>query len=194
MWLELCFAIISCIFLLYVPGLIGAASWSSRIDETVAFAPIISVTSYCFAGLVLSLVGVFASAATIIPFALAWCLAVYLVGRLIRRPASPRDASLVGIVVVYVCIAILVSFFVFILPLDGPGSFVQTYDNVHQYRADIFDLRRLVSVQLIIVFRTVWRSSRAGCCQRFLPLWLAYRGRGVGIADGALSFSLRQCI
>lgn len=133
MWLELCFAIISCIFLLYVPGLIGAASWSSRIDETVAFAPIISVTSYCFAGLVLSLVGVFASAATIIPFALAWCLAVYLVGRLIRRPASPRDASLVGIVVVYVCIAILVSFFVFILPLDGPGSFVQTYDNVHQY-------------------------------------------------------------
>ena len=73
MWLELCFAIISCIFLLYVPGLIGAASWSSRIDETVAFAPIISVTSYCFAGLVLSLVGVFASAATIIPFALAWC-------------------------------------------------------------------------------------------------------------------------
>lgn len=133
MWLELCLAILVCVVLLYAPGFIGAASWSSRADESLAFAPIISVCSYCLAGLALSVAGVFASAATVIPLAFALCLVFYCVGRLITRSSLPRDAGVLGHVGIYVAISIIVSFFLFILPLDGPGSFVQTYDNVHQY-------------------------------------------------------------
>lgn len=133
MWLELCLAILACLTLLYVPGFIGAASWSRRADETLAFAPIVSVSAYCFVGLALSLAGVFASASKVIPLAVVFCLAIYLLGRFITRSAMPRENSILKIVAVYVAIALLASIFLFILPLDGPGSFVQTYDNVHQY-------------------------------------------------------------
>lgn len=133
MWLELCLAILACVAIIYIPGLIGAASWSSRANEAFAFAPIISMFAFCFVGFVLSAIGVHAAAANVLPISLALCVFVYIAGRFITRRSLPSDPSLLGAMSMYVVVAIVVSFFLFILPLDGPGSFVQTYDNVHQY-------------------------------------------------------------
>lgn len=149
LWAMYFIAAIFCIFVLYTPGFFFLRAL--KLDRLVSLvcSPAVVVIALCVISAVLFELGVRASFASVFLPAVAICLGPYLIGRLVSgelSPSVPRvssvsrdktgscvDSENLRILMLYLLVGIMVSILFYVKSLDGPDSFVQTYDNVFHY-------------------------------------------------------------
>lgn len=141
MWASFFVYAIALAAVLFIPGYVLLRSLT--FDKTIAlgFAPVVCIVLFCILGYILHEVGVASSAMTYILLLLAVCLSVASVRvlpgllrkkRLVRRGHAAFTSGC-KVFALYVVFGIAAATYMFLLPLDGPGSAVETYDNVHQF-------------------------------------------------------------
>lgn len=140
---------------LYVPGFFFFKGLGFGTAPSLCLSPAASLLIYCLLGVAYERLGVWASWCTMVPVTLALCLMFGIVAAFVRhlllgngvgagvRGTEGADESR-GEGVAYLTILALVPFFlmalavgmyVFVLPLDGPDSFAQNWDNAFHLNA-----------------------------------------------------------
>lgn len=141
MWAEFCLASLVGAVLLYVPGYVFFRAIRLSSFASFACAPVFAVVAYCMLGIVFFNTGIRSTAAYVAACATVLSFIAYgiasLVGRrtrMTRASRAPGEARFDALcVALYVLVGVAVAAFAFVLPLDGPDSSVQTYDNVHHF-------------------------------------------------------------
>lgn len=141
MWTEFCLAILVGAILLYVPGYVFFRAIKLPRLASFACAPVFAVVAYCVLGIAFFNMGMRSTTVVVVACAsavsLVACGIAFLVNRGMRTAGAskaPGEARFdILCVLLYVLAGIVVAVFAFVLPLDGPGSSVQTYDNVHHF-------------------------------------------------------------
>ncbi|OUP10065.1 DUF6541 family protein [Collinsella sp. An2] len=139
MWIQFCAAAASLFAAVYIPGLLAAYGFGLRQFSLLALAPACSVAVYCIEGIVLDWMAIRASwFMLVVPyFLLAALLASFrwLHSDKCRGCGHRKESvdTFVGPVILYICFGLLFATTMYLLPLDGPTSSVQTYDNVFHY-------------------------------------------------------------
>lgn len=138
MWLMLLLAVVVCVIVLYVPGYLLARSLSVARFASVAVAPLLSVFLVSVLGILLYEVGIACSAPVLLAPAVAFCLVAFLVGRALSRGTRSHGAKELMEVddakeafrtaALYVAVAFVIAFVVYILAIDGPESFSRNDD------------------------------------------------------------------
>lgn len=129
------------IALLFVPGYLFCRTIGLQGLSAISCAPLFSISAYGAVGIIFYYVGVYSTTFSVGTTVLIISLCAYGIAYIIRRWRVPSFAisdthgSLFDLscVALYVFVGITVALFVFILPLDGAGSSIQTYDNVHHF-------------------------------------------------------------
>ena len=141
MWVDFCLAALTGIAVLYGPGFFAWRTLGVRGLAALACAPLFSILAYSILGVVCFFVGVrstvFSVGLPVAVLSIAACGLALLVARRKgvalgsgERASRQFDAALVS---AYLAVGVAVGLFAFVLPLDGPASSVQTYDNVHHF-------------------------------------------------------------
>lgn len=138
MWLSFLAAILACILLLYFPGYLFNKSFNISSLKAIIYAPISSIALICLIGICFSVFGIYANAISLGICIILICLLCFFVGFIVKRQRQaemPRHYPLKiwMIFLGYLLCGIAATTFMYITPLDGPNSFVQTYDNVFHY-------------------------------------------------------------
>lgn len=145
MWFEFALAVMAVFLCLYVPGFLFFKAIRTNTIFSFACAPLYSIVGFCSLGAIYPFLGVKASAASVVLPCFGIALIAYIVSSAIGR-TSNQQFSCVGCnkeivkkhfdvlaLVVYVIIGLCVTTYVYVSSLDGPNSFVPTYDNVFHY-------------------------------------------------------------
>lgn len=145
MWFEFALAVAVVFLCLFVPGFLFFKAIRTSTIFSFACAPLYSIVGFCSLGVIFPYFGVKASAASIVLPCFGIALIAYIVSSAIGR-TSTQQFSCVGCkkeivnrhfdvlaLVVYVIIGLCVTTYVYVSSLDGPNSFVPTYDNVFHY-------------------------------------------------------------
>lgn len=105
--------------------------------SSLIYAPLFSIPMITLVGLAFTKLGIFCSAASIGGFLLAVTLCFAIVNKLTKqRPKrEPREQSNWTILLLYISVGVVAGVYTYLLPLDGPESIVQTYDNVFHYNS-----------------------------------------------------------
>lgn len=141
MWVDFCLAILTGTAVLYGPGFFAWRALGMRGLAALSCAPLFSILAYSILGVVYFFLGVRSTALSVGLSVAVVSLAAYgLVLFVARRKGVALgsgeradrqfDAALVS---AYLAVGVVVGLFAFVLPLDGPASSVQTYDNVHHF-------------------------------------------------------------
>lgn len=132
MWLTFLCAYMIIILLLFIPGFFFFRSLSFSKLNSILFAPLFSIAWLCTIGVFFNQAGIFASAQTIGAPLLLAPLALFLLRK--HHICSHAEQGINwGIVGLYIILGSTVGVYAYVLPLDGPESIVQTYDNVFHY-------------------------------------------------------------
>lgn len=124
--LEVCF--------FFTPGFFVFKGLGRSWLESLCLAPVLSVVGYCVLGVVYAKLGIFASVWSVFAPALILSLLFYAAAFLWRKNRFDADrngfvALDFGGVALYLGVSIVVAVLYFVIPLDGPASFVQDSDN-----------------------------------------------------------------
>ena len=141
MWVDFCLAVLTGTAVLYGPGFFAWRALGMRGLAALSCAPLFSILAYSILGVVYFFLGVRSTALSVGLSVAVVSLAAY--GLLLfvarrkgvalgsgERADRQFDAALVS---AYLAVGVVVGLFAFVLPLDGPASSVQTYDNVHHF-------------------------------------------------------------
>ncbi len=132
MWLNFFCAYIFIILMLFVPGFLFFRSLSFSKIESLLFAPLFSIAFLCIIGIAFNEAGLFSSApSTAIPLFIIPTVC-FLFSRKYRNRKKEIRTDWV-ILALYVVVGIAIGGYVYLIPLDGPESIIQTYDNVFHY-------------------------------------------------------------
>lgn len=139
MWSQFALAVLFCAIAVYVPGFVQLKSLRFASATSLIFAPVVSIVELVAFGIVFGVCGIPVSSWIVIlcPFALSAALLASRVLTRARWTASRSDQRKVlgdfGIswrwLSLYVGIGTVVSVVLFVLPLEGPDSYAQLYDN-----------------------------------------------------------------
>lgn len=132
MWFNFLCAYALIILMLFTPGyFFFRAIGFSRLDSTLS-APLFSIAAVCIIGLIFNNIGIFSSALSVGIAVLLIPLTLFLCRRHHRKnQKEPKTAwCILGL---YILAGLAVGVYVYILPLNGPESIIQTYDNVFHY-------------------------------------------------------------
>lgn len=141
-WLLFFVAVFSCALFLYVPGYLGARGVGFSGRMSVVAAPVVSIVLFCLIGIVFSKAGIISSGWSVLLCASLLCAAPFAVRVVMERKhvgllgacgwdeTCSRGASLAAL---YIAVSLVAAVFLYVMPLDGPDSYMQTYDNVHHY-------------------------------------------------------------
>ena len=132
MWLTFLCAYTIIILLLFIPGFFFFRSLSFSKFNSILFAPLFSIAWLCTIAVFFNQAGIFASAQTIGAPLLLAPLALFLLRKHHICTHAEQWVNW-GIVGLYIILGFTVSVYAYVLPLDGPESIVQTYDNVFHY-------------------------------------------------------------
>ena len=134
MWFTFLLAVLACVAVLYAPGYLFARALSIARFSSVAIAPMFSVFALTVVGIVLFEAGISCSGPVLLASAIVLGAVSLLVGKAIAR-GSGRQLIAVGnareackIAALYVAVALVVTFVVFLLAIDGPESFSRNDD------------------------------------------------------------------
>ncbi|WP_342746820.1 DUF6541 family protein [Eggerthella timonensis] len=134
MWFTFLLAVLACVAVLYAPGYLFARALSIARFSSVAIAPMFSVFALTAVGIVLFEAGISCSGPVLLASAIALGAVSLLVGKAVAR-GSGRQLIAVGnareackIAALYVAVALVVTFVVFLLAIDGPESFSRNDD------------------------------------------------------------------
>lgn len=139
MWLLFAISCIIFLAILFLPGYFLFRILKTDRFEPIVYAPLATPALICVIGLIYSKINVFSNAYTIGMALLLFCIVCFVIGSLIKRKRtlSASRASLSRkyylILLLYIVIGSITTFYMFILPLNGADSFVQMYDNVFHY-------------------------------------------------------------
>ncbi|MBM6952118.1 DUF6541 family protein [Enorma phocaeensis] len=144
-WLELCAAALCTALLLFLPGGLLLSGLRVRPLNAVLYAPMVSLFAYCVLAIIYGAAGVPASCASLVAPFLGIAALCLLASALLKRrrdhatqsrQGSNRDkqrratdALHVGLWATFCVVSTVVAVRFFIIPLDGPTSFVQDSDN-----------------------------------------------------------------
>ncbi len=147
MWGSFFASVLTAALFLYMPGfLLLRALRVSRIVG-IACAPLAAIPLFSVLTVLYSKAGVFCTWAVLLAPALAVSLVSYAIGMIFSKGKAPaldlpslplgkcfRGFDWLGLGL-YVALGLVVAVFVYVRGLDGAGSFVQEYDNVHHLGA-----------------------------------------------------------
>lgn len=143
-WVSFAAIVIVSVTVLYLPGYLLSRIAGVRKTISVAIAPVFSIIAYCLLGILYTLLDIPCSAASIMLPLLLLGMGVnalfFLKQRRKNEIATFKEASFdvrhrkaLLTVLSYLLFGILFGTVFFLLPLDGPSSSVQTYDNVFHF-------------------------------------------------------------
>lgn len=131
MWFSFMAALFACAVLVYLPGALQLRCFGFRGPEQIALAPILSVSELVIIGTALTFIGVSGP----LPVAFATVIStvlIMLVGKIFIRDKRLVSPSLSWChFCIYLVVGIALGFWYFVWNLDGPGSFVQEFDNAY---------------------------------------------------------------
>lgn len=133
MWTSFYCTYVFIILVLFLPGFLFFRGIRFSSLNSVLFAPLFSISLLCIIGVAFEKLGIFASALSVgIPLLLIPG-ALFLLGKQHNTEKTTRaDWLILGS---YALIGFLAGTYLYVLPLDGPESIIQTYDNVFHYNA-----------------------------------------------------------
>ncbi len=141
MWVDFCLAVLTGAAVLYGPGFFAWRALGMRGLAALSCAPLFSILAYSILGVAYFFLGVrstvFSVGIPVVVLSIAAYGFVLLVARrkgVVLGSGKRADRRLdAALAVAYLAVGVIVGVFVFVLPLDGPASSVQTYDNVHHF-------------------------------------------------------------
>lgn len=136
MWTSFFVYVAALVAVLFVPGY--ALLRCVGLDKTISLglSPVVCIVLFCFLGCAFHEVGIASSSAVYVAVLVALCIGVACVkvgSGGFNLSAEIVFSSATKILALYVVLGVVAASYMFLLPLDGPGSAVQTYDNVHQF-------------------------------------------------------------
>lgn len=133
MWTSFYCTYVFIILVLFLPGFLFFRGIRFSSLNSVLFAPLFSISLLCIIGVAFEKLGIFASALSVgIPLLLIPG-ALFLLGKQHNTEKTTRaDWLILGS---YALIGFLAGTYLYVLPLDGSESIIQTYDNVFHYNA-----------------------------------------------------------
>lgn len=105
-------------------------------------APLFTIVLLATLGILYYAAGIAVTGWRILLSALAICVVPFFIKVAIRgnnenlrslRGLRGVSSKAISLILIYVAVSFFVAVFLYVLPLDGPGSYMQTYDNVHHY-------------------------------------------------------------
>lgn len=142
-WCLFFTAVIFCLMFLYAPGYLGARGCGFSGRTSVFIAPVVSTVLLCLIGIVFSKLGISATGWLVLTVMFVLCGLPFLAKALVERGRVGLLALFgwtgssclrsIALIALYAGVSFVATVFLYVLPLDGPGSYVQTYDNVHHY-------------------------------------------------------------
>ena len=141
-WIDFILAAAIAWLLLYVPGTLLLLSAQVEISRSLACSPIVSLALYCLLSIVYAAVGLSASAATLVVLVICGSAAAFVgsaafrcarrkrsMGSVLRAAITPVTMRRLLCIVLYCAVGVAIATRFFVIPLDGPASFVQDSDN-----------------------------------------------------------------
>lgn len=138
MWSMFAFAVLLCAVIMYLPGFLQLKSLGCGTATSLSFAPVLSLVELVLVGLAFGMCGIPVSGLVValIPFALAVLLLVLRVVRgagAIAKPGLGDESADFAVpskwLALYVAAGTVIAALFFVVPLEGPDSYVQLYDN-----------------------------------------------------------------
>lgn len=127
---------------LFVPCYLALRALGLERSMSLCLSPVTCVTLFCTAGIIFHELGIGSSA--LLYGILLWALCFAMLAFAALGKAAPfcdrpwprgglSGFSGAKVLCLYLALGVFASIVMFLLPLDGPDSTVQTYDNVHQF-------------------------------------------------------------
>lgn len=138
MWSLFFFACLVCLIFLYLPGFILLKSCKIDSIKAAGYAPVVSIALIFIIGIAYDVIDIYASAASVGICCILLPLIVLLVRTILsKKKEAPNhrqsNSTYWFILAGYVVTGCLITYIMYISPLNGPDSFVQTLDNVFHY-------------------------------------------------------------
>lgn len=139
MWMTFIVGVAFALLLLYLPGIMQLYCFGQKGGSALAYAPFISLAEYVLFGLAFGLAGVSITwIGVVLPvfvFSLAMIVVFFLFWK--KRGKKPPATDTVSFriepknLLLYIALGCLFTLYLFIMPLNGPESFVQEFDNAY---------------------------------------------------------------
>lgn len=130
MWLMFGLCSLLCTAMLFLPGFFISRILNFHPTFAICIAPLVSYALYAIAGMIFGLAGIPVSGFALAIGIPAISFVIYIVlKRHTHDENSPRIAP--GLLALYLIVGAVVTLYYYVLPLDGPDSFVQFFDNAH---------------------------------------------------------------
>lgn len=148
MWLSFFTVFLAGIVILYLPGSLFFWACGAPLHYALIAAPMFSLVSYEIVAAILPFAAIEASFVTVFIPVFFLSLLIVLISLLHRRrtnthhrkisPSEPIGTYFfakqeVVTLCLYIAVGLIATIFIFVKSLDGPCSFVQTYDNLHHF-------------------------------------------------------------
>lgn len=140
MWSEFFIGVIACVAFSFIPGYFLARALNQRRFMSLGIAPCLSIALYALLGILYAALGVFCTWVNIFVPVLCLCLVCYGVNRFVKRHRGTLQktdlkhlikSSDVRILAIFFVVAILITGYVFVKPLDGAASLGLQFDNAY---------------------------------------------------------------
>lgn len=131
MWLSFAAVLFACIALVYLPGFFQLRALGFRGAEQIAISPILSVAEAVVFGIIFAFVGLPGFLPILLSVVILTLVSV-IVGKALCSGGHEFESSFSwSHLLLYFVIGILLGTWYFVWNLDGPGSFVQEFDNAY---------------------------------------------------------------
>ena len=136
MWFTFFLSGILCTALLYIPGFLMMFN-AGGLLICLSISPMLSLLMYSLIAIALSIVRLPATPVLILTIACIISLTVFLITKISCRHFSKNDGSFrastetdVKVILLYALAGVIITAYVYVKCMNGPDSFIQTYDNV----------------------------------------------------------------
>lgn len=161
MWSLFLLGFVAAGVFLYIPGVAFFRGLGFSVASSVCLSPAVSLLVYCLLGVLYERFGLFSCWHSMLPAALLLCATLGVMFALVRRRLSGTHVPAGGEadagadirlcdglphldlknLALFIAMALIVGAYVFVLPLDGPDSFAQNWDNAFHFNATAQFLR-----------------------------------------------------
>ena len=135
MWFMFGLGVLVCVGILFVPGFFLLRALGCPRCLAISCAPCISVFEHVIFGLIYGLLGISVSwLYVVLPGTLIGAFFYFLLGRSSRfriEDWKPLTDVPWKALVLFLGVALVVTLYFFVMPLDGPDSIVQEFDNAY---------------------------------------------------------------
>lgn len=136
MWTSFIICCLACICILFLPGVLYAKALQLKGAIAVACAPILSIGTIVTVSIVYGIVGISCNALSVLlPVTIAGMAALICGNILSNNSARRADSSLSQwlLLITYIVFGVIVCFYVFVSSLDGPDSYMISFDSITHF-------------------------------------------------------------